>query len=132
MRTPIPFLLALLLALPVHAEDGTFELFELRHKIGKEKWSAGEDGEARVVTATTSFDDRQAPVRVRSSLRVSSEGGTIQLTGTISRFARVEKTFEAKDGGFPIHGFAPFAAQRELVLTWSQRGRPARMKGTQG
>jgi imidazolonepropionase-like amidohydrolase len=133
MRTLRPialFVLATLLALPARAEDGTFELYELRHRIGQEKWTADEDGAARVVTATTSFDDRHSPVRLKTSLRVTAEGGAIVLAGTISRFARLEKTLEASDGAFPIHGFAPFAAQRELVKTWSRKGRPPSMKRT--
>ncbi len=119
-----------LATLPARAEEGRFELFELRNRIGEERWTASDEGIARCVTATTSFDDRGNPIRLRCRFRSSSEGGFLILSGTISRFAEVEKSFDARPGEFPIHGFAPMAAQRELVKAWTRAGRPPSMKRT--
>lgn len=124
--------LVALVATPVLAEEGRYDIFELRHRIGEETWTADTDGTARCVTATLSVDNRNSPVRLRASLRASSDGGTLELTGSISRFARIDKRFEAAKGAFPIHGFAPIAGQRELVRAWSAAGRPRSMRRPDG
>ncbi|HZV02907.1 MAG TPA: amidohydrolase family protein [Planctomycetota bacterium] len=123
-------LLALLVfATPVLAEEGRWTLFELRKKVGSESFSVELESGARIVSSTLDFRDRQNRIFLRSRLRIGAEGAieTLERSGTVSRMQAVQEKIEAIPGGFAIQGYAPYAAQRELVRYWLRHGRPARI-----
>jgi imidazolonepropionase-like amidohydrolase len=129
-------------------EQGKFRLHKFEQAIGEETYSIQQKGVSLVVTSSFQFKDRNTPVPLTATLKLSQDltpqqfdirGKNSRLTdvddsvvvegNTIHIRQRTTKTDANKpEAFFTIDGYAPTALQMMLIRYWLAHGSPAKLQ----
>jgi imidazolonepropionase-like amidohydrolase len=129
-------------------EQGKFRLHKFEQAIGEETYSIQRNGESLVLTSNFQFKDRNTPVPLTATLKLSQDltpqqfdirGKNSRLTdvddsvvveaNTIDIRQRTTKTDANKpEAFFTIDGYAPTAVQMMLIRYWLAHGSPAKLQ----
>jgi imidazolonepropionase-like amidohydrolase len=133
---------------PKLLEQGKFRLHKFEQPIGEETYEVTQDGASLLLRSNFKFTDRNTPVPLTATLKVSSDltpedfavkGKNSRLTAiddSVSvngdkvhvRQDKAEKDVPKPDRFFTIAGYAPAAMQMMLIRYWLAHGSPDRLR----
>lgn len=129
-------------------ERGKFRLHKFEQAIGDETYSVQRDGGSLIITSNFQFTDRNTPVPLSATLKLSQDLTPQQfdIKGKNSRLTNVDdsvliegNTIHSRQGTtkkdaskpavfFTIDGYAPTAIQMMLMRYWMAHGSPAKLQ----